>query len=209
VWEELQTGTNFDGLIETCGFEGIMVLSAPVTKDLVGNNIAEIAEKKKIDPFNVLCDIIVENNGGAFAGYFFRCEDEMTQNFAKSYVMGGTDGTVETEQLQIFHPRISGTFPRLIRKYVKEQKIVSIEEAVHKLSCMPADMAGLKTKGLIIEGYDADIAIFDLDKLTDHADYLNPKKRNKGMKYVIINGVIAVQDDRFTGRHAGKVLRRM
>jgi len=108
----------------------------------------------------------------------------------------------------LFRPRGSGTFPRLIRKYVKEQKIISIEEAVHKLSCLPADMAGLKTKGLIKEGYDADLAIFDLDRLTDHADYINPGAKNEGMKYVIINGMVAVQDDCFTGIHAGRVLRR-
>jgi len=69
-------------------------------------------------------------------------------------------------------------------------------------------MAGLKTKGLIKKGYDADIAIFDLNTLMDHADYVNPKAKNEGMKTVIVNGIIAVQNDRFTGRYAGKVLRR-
>jgi N-acyl-D-amino-acid deacylase len=81
---------------------------------------------------------------------------------------------------------------------------VSIEEAAHRLSYLPADMAGLKTRGLIKEGYDTDIAVFDWERLTGHADYLNPKAKNDGMINVIVNGRIAFENDSFTGTHAGK-----
>ena len=95
----------------------------------------------------------------------------------------------------------------MIREFVSERKIVRLEEAVHKLSYLPADMFGLKTKGLLREGYDADVVIFDPGTLTDHADYLDPGAKNEGMKYVLVNGQLAVKDDRFTGRHAGKVIK--
>jgi len=209
VWEELKTGTGFENFIEYCGFEGIMVLSAPFSKDLVSRNVAEIAAERKSDPFDILCDIIVENNGGAISGYFQRDDDQMALQFAQPYVVGGTDGGIESESFPLFHPRHIGTFPKLIRKFVREQKVVTIEEAAYKLSYLPAEMAGMKSKGLIKEGYDADIAIFDLDTLKDQADYIHPKAKNEGMKYVIVNGAIAVQDDRFTGIHAGRLHRRV
>jgi N-acyl-D-aspartate/D-glutamate deacylase len=209
VWRELQTGTGFENLIEYCGFEGIKIFgAAEASKDLIGKSIAEIAEERSTDPFDTVCDIIVENNGGVRAGYFMREEAQPAIIIAEPFVMGGTDGSIESDILPGGHPRSIGAFPQMIRKYVREQAVVSIEEAVHKFSWMPADMAGLKNKGLIREGYDADIAIFDAETLTDHADFGDPEAKNEGMKYVIVNGVIAVENDRFTGRHAGKVLRR-
>ena len=208
VWEELQIGSGFENLIEYCGFDGIMLLTAPVTKELIGKMVTEIAEERRKSPFDTFCDLIMENKGGAMAGYFFRKEEHTTEMFKQPYVMGGTDGGIESSIFPMFHPRHMGTFPQLIRKFVKEQRIFTIEEAVHKLSYIPADMAGLKTKGLIKEDYDADIAIFDLEKLTDHADYINPKAKNEGMKNVIVNGRVVVENDDFIRIHVGKVLRK-
>ena len=208
VKKELLTGKGFENFVDQCGFEGIMILTAAVTRELVGQNIADIARDRAADPFDVLFDIIVENNCGVLAGYISRCPEELIQSFSKPYMMGGTDGAIDSDVLSLAHPRYSGTFPRFIKRYVRERKLVSIEEAVHKLSYLPADMAGLKTKGLIRQGYDADLAIFDLDRLTDHADYINPAGKNEGMKYVIVNGEVAVQDDRFTGIHAGRFIKK-
>ncbi|RLE35157.1 MAG: D-aminoacylase [Acidobacteria bacterium] len=208
VWRELQTGSGFENLIEYCGFDGVKIFGAAITEELKGKSIAEIAEERSTQPFDTICDIIVENAGDVRAGYFMREEAQVARLFALPYVMGCTDGSIKSEFLPAGHPRDTGSFPQLIRKFVREKKIVSIEEAIHKLTYLPADMTGLKGKGLIEEGYDADIAIFDLETLTDHADYLYPEAKNEGMKYVIVNGSIAVQDDQFTGVFSGKVLRK-
>jgi len=208
IIQELETGTGFENLIKYCGFNGITVVSAPVTTELIGKNIAEIAEASNSDPFDTFCDTIIKNQGNVSAAFFVRSEDHIAQQFLKPYMMGGTDGGIDAASYPSAHPRHTGTFPQLIRKFVREQKIVSIEEAAHKFSYLPAELAGFKNKGLIKQGFDADIAIFDLDTLTDHADYLNPKAKNEGMKYVIVNGVVAVENDRFTGKFNGKLLRR-
>lgn len=208
VWQELQTGTGFENLIEYCGFGGVKIFGAAITVELTGKSIAEIAVERSTQAFDTICDIIVENDGDVRAGYFMREEDQVTRLFALPYVMGCTDGAIESDLFPAGHPRNTGSFPQMMRKFVREKKLVTIEEAIHKFTYLPADMAGLKTKGLIKEGYDADIAIFDLETLTDHADYINPTAKNEGMKYVIVNASIAVQDDQFTGVFAGKVLRK-
>jgi len=208
VWEELQADTGFENLIEYCGFDGIRILGAITTKEVVGKSLAEIARERSTAPFDTLCDILVENNGKVRAGYFIRDEAQLARIFSRPYVMGGTDGSIESEILPGGHPRSIGTFPRLIRKFVREEKTLGIEEAVRKLTFLAADTAGLERKGLIKDGFDADIVVFDLERLTDHADFANPTAKNEGMKCVIVNGSIAVEDDHCTGVNAGKVLRR-
>ena len=106
VRDELKTGTGFENIIDYCGYDGIMVLQVPTTTDLIGHNIAGIAEQRKADPFDVFCDIIVKNNGGGLAGYFMRREDHPAIQFAKPYVMGGTDGGSSRSLFHCFTPDI-------------------------------------------------------------------------------------------------------
>ena len=106
------------------------------------------------------------------------------------------------------HPRAYGTFPRVLGRYVRDEKLLTIEEAVRKMTSMPASKLGLRDRGLIMEGCAADIVIFDPDTIQDKATFENPHQYSEGIQYVIVNGQIVVERGKQTGLRPGKVLSR-
>jgi N-acyl-D-aspartate/D-glutamate deacylase len=106
------------------------------------------------------------------------------------------------------HPRLYGAFPRFIAKMVREEKAISLETAIAKMTSKPAEIFGITNKGRLAKGYDADINIFDLDRIRDTATYTEPVSLAEGFCRVIVNGRTAVRDDTLTGAKAGRFLRR-
>ncbi len=118
----------------------------------------------------------------------------------------GSDGLTRSWK-EKGHPRASGTFPHVITYFVKEKKILTLEEAVNKMTGRTAEYLRIKNKGLIKEGYDADLVIFDYDKLQDTATYSNSNSITEGIDSVYVNGVLVYKDKQFTGAAPGKMLR--
>lgn len=106
------------------------------------------------------------------------------------------------------HPRWTGTFPRLIGKYVREEKLISLEEAIRKITSYPAQRIGLFDRGQLRPGMAADITVFDFDTITDRSTYENPLVDPEGIRYVFVNGESVVENGQHTGSRTGKVLRR-
>jgi len=106
------------------------------------------------------------------------------------------------------HPRMFGTFPRVLGKYVREEKILTIETAIRKMTSFPAAIIGLSQKGIIKESFDADIVIFDQESIKDRATYNNPMQYPEGIKHVIVNGKLVVENGIINGNRAGKILRK-
>ena len=106
------------------------------------------------------------------------------------------------------HPRMFGTNIRILTKYAREEKILSLEQAIRKMTSFPAEKFSIKGKGLILEGYDSDFVIFNLEKLKDNATYENPKRSPDGIGYVFVAGEMAVCNGKYTGSHSGKLLRK-
>ncbi len=104
------------------------------------------------------------------------------------------------------HPRAYGTFPRILGKYVREEKVISLEDAIRKMTSLPAARLGLKKRGLIKEGFAADLVMFDPKKIIDKATYTNPHQFPEGIEYVIVNGEIVVRKGKHTGIKPGKSL---
>jgi len=104
------------------------------------------------------------------------------------------------------HPRLYGTFPRMLEKYVKEKKILSIEKAVKKMTYLPAQRMNIKDRGLIKEGYKADLLLFELEKIRETSTYINPTGFGKGFDYVLVNGKIAVENDKISNVNCGKCI---
>lgn len=207
VKEELFNQTeNYENLIVYCGFDGMQILNSPI-KSIIGKTITQIAEERKKDEFETFCDLIIESNGGSFCAFFMRNDKDIDKVFKHPVVMGGTDGGIESKTFPMFHPRHMGTFPKLLKDLVIEKKLVTLEEGIMKFCKLPAETAKLETKGLLKKGYDADVLVFDLESINYTSDYFNPKGKNKGFKYVIVNGQIAVTDDNFTGVYNGRLLR--
>ncbi|MBW2370446.1 MAG: amidohydrolase family protein, partial [Deltaproteobacteria bacterium] len=207
VKEELFNQTeDFENLALYCGFDGMQIIHSP-DDAIRGKTVAQIAEARGKDAFETFCDLIIETNGSAFCAYHMRRDTDIDAVFKHPMIMGGTDGGVDSPTFPVMHPRHFGTFPKLIKELVREKQLVTLEEAIRKFCSLPAETGKLATKGLLKEGYDADLLIFDYDQMDHSADYFNPRGKNTGFKYVFVNGEIAVSDDVFTGVLNGRVLR--
>jgi N-acyl-D-aspartate/D-glutamate deacylase len=125
---------------------------------------------------------------------------------ANPLVMIASDGILENGK---GHPRAAGTFCRVLGRYVREQHALSLMQAIKKMTVMPADRLGIKSKGRITPGADADLAIFDAARVTDHATFDNPAQYSEGMEYILVNGAPVVEKGKLlTGAFPGKGLRR-
>lgn len=203
----MSSEADFENLIYGCGLDGVLILDARITKDLSGKTIAQIAKELNKDPYDTIFDLIIDNKGEVEAAYFMMDDEDIERIMKHKFVMGGTDSAHVSEKIPAGHPRFTGTFVKILSKYVRDKGIVELEEGIRKLTSLPADIAELKTKGLLKEGYDADIVIFDYENLKANSDFTNPSAPNEGIKYVLVNGKVAVKNDAVTGICAGKVIR--
>ena len=147
-------------------------------------------------------------NGGASC--IFHAMDELdVENIMKHpYTMIASDGRLSEPGVGHPHPRAYGTFPRVLGHYVREKKIISLAEAIYKMTLLPAESFGLKKRGVLKEGYKADLTIFDEKTVTDKSTFVSPHQYPEGISYVIINGQLAIEDGVFKGIKAGEVLRK-
>ncbi len=174
-----------------------MLITGGRDPGLRGRTLAEIAEERGEDPVETAIDVI--RAGGASIGSFNMNEDDIAAFMTADFVMTGSDGSDG-------HPRKFGTYPRKIRKYVLEDGTLSLERMIHVSSAMPARVFGLEDRGTIREGAYADVAVFDLDEVRDIATFLDPTALASGMRYVFVNGQLAIDAGEATGRLAGRIL---
>jgi N-acyl-D-amino-acid deacylase len=178
-----------------------------------GKNLTEIAHAKASDEFTVLFDLLLEEEGEAMIILFFMHEDDVQQVMRHPLQMIGSDSwSVAPEGVLSRgkpHPRFYGTYPRILGKYVREQNVLPLQDAIRRMTAFPATRFGLKDRGLISEGMWADITIFNPVTIVDHASYEAPHQYPIGIEYVIVNGSLAVDQGKLTGLRAGQVLRRV
>ena len=185
-----------------------MVTRCPGCPEYEGLRVPEIAEKMGTDEFTAAMEVIRRTKDEASACFFSMCEADVETVIAHPRVMICTDSGVTTPASTMYHPRLRGSFPRALGRYVREKKITSLPEMIRKMTAMPAAVYGLKNKGLIQEGFDADICIFDPDVIIDRAEYANPHLHAEGLDYVIVGGKIAVKNAVATGELGGTMLYR-
>jgi len=208
IIDEINNTDNWENFVHhTDGPQGIMILDTPVTPQYDGKNLAEVGKIMGKDPLEAAFDIIIENKGSDNVCFFIVDEEDIKFVLKNPVVMVGSDSFPAEPGAKV-HPRTNGTFARILGRYVREEGILTLEEAVRKITSFPANRLGIKEKGLIREGMDADLVIFDPDTIIDRADYEDPLKEPVGVSYVIVNGQIAVDKGEFTGKVAGKVIRR-
>jgi N-acyl-D-aspartate/D-glutamate deacylase len=177
-----------------------------------GRKISEIAKIKGKHPCEFVLDLLAEEEAQVTAIFFTMDERNLRRILVKPYTMIGSDsasrptyGVLATERV---HPRCFGTFPRVLRKYVLEERILGIEEAIYKMTWQPIRLLGIEDRGVVEEGKYADLTIFDENTLHDRATYQFPYRYPAGVKYVILNGTLVIDDGVHTGVFAGKVLRK-
>ncbi len=177
--------------------------------DYVGKNLKEILVSQGKEPtVDCAADLIIdiENNGGA-GGVFFQMDEQDVEALMRlPYNMHASDGGVQEMGKGVPHPRNYGTFPRVIARFVREKGILTLEEAIRKMTSLPAQTFRLKNRGMIKEGLFADIVIFDRETFLDKATYSEPHQYGQGFAYVIVNGEIVAEDGQHTGKLPGMIL---
>ena len=182
-----------------------MIASCPAFKEYEGLTLQRIAEIRNEHPIDAVHNIIRAGKGVGGGCYFTMCEEDVEYIIKHPRVMICTDSGVKGNATYC-HPRLRASFPRALGEYARNRGIVSIPEMIRKMTSMPAHVYKLEGKGVIAEGMDADICIFDADKIIDRADFKNCFEKNEGLSYVIVDGKIVVEDGVYNGTRAGKVI---
>ncbi len=185
----------------------IMVSSCTKMPQIQGKRISEIAEEWGKSHYDTAFDILCETNISCNVCSFSMCEEDVETVMKHPRAMICTDSGV-ARKLTSYHPRLRGSFPRVLGRYVRERGVTTLHEMIRKMTAMPAAVYGLTSKGLLAEGMDADICIFDADAILDHADFVDPTKRAEGLNYVLVAGEIVAENAVYTGARPGKLLLR-
>lgn len=195
------------------GAEGVLVSSVnhPELKAYEGKRLAEVARERGEDPLEALFDVLVADQAQTGAIYFLMSEEDMQAALQQPWTSIGTDyPEVRTEgPLSTWtpHPRAYGSFPRILGRYVREQKLLTLEEAIRKMTSLAAQRVGLGERGLLRPGYYADIVLFDPEGIRDLATFEQPAQYSLGVQYVIVNGRLVLDRGQMTGALPGRVLR--
>ncbi len=180
-------------------------------KPLTGMTLAEVAEMRGTPPEEVAMDLVIEDGSRVGCVYFTMSEENVRKKLAQPWVSIGSDaGSLASEGVFLKsnpHPRAYGTFARVLGKYVREARVISLEEAVRKMTSLPAGNLKIKRRGLLKPGYYADVVVFDADEIVDHATFDEPHQYATGVIHVFVNGTQVLRDGEHTGAKPGRVVR--
>jgi N-acyl-D-amino-acid deacylase len=177
-----------------------------------GRSIASLASESGRAPIDVVCDLLTADEGATFVTVCSIEESDLQVLLSSAAVLVGSDGRAVARDSVTGqgrpHPRFYGTFPRVLGRYVRELGLLSLPEAIRKMTGGPAEIVGLADRGFLREGYRADITVFDPATIIDHATYEDPHRYPSGISTVIVNGIVVVESGQHTGALPGRVLRR-
>ena len=173
----------------------------------VGKRLDEIARMRGTDAYDAAFDLIRDSGNACSACFFTMCEEDVETVLRHPRAMICTDSAVAGNSLA-YHPRLRGSFPRVLGRYVRERQVTTLEEMIRKMTSLPAQVYDLQGKGVIAEGYDADLCIFDKDTIIDRAEYAACHQRAEGLRYVIVNGEIVVENAVYNGKRCAKMMLR-
>jgi len=180
-------------------------------KPLTGKTLAEIAKMRGKSPEETAMDLIVEDDSRIATVYFSQSEENLRKKIALPWVSFCSDSASLAPEGVFLksstHPRAYGSFARLLAKFVREGKLITLQEAIRKLAALPADNLKLDRRGRLRENYFADVVVFDPEKIQDHATYENPHQYATGMIHVFVNGVQVLKDGTHTGAKPGRFVR--
>lgn len=196
---------SWDNSMYYVGLENFMIVRAKETPWVVGKTYAQAAAELGMEPFDGLVHLLKANHGNICECRFSMCEENVEMILRNPRCMVGSDGIYMPGDLSA-HPRAFGTFPRYIGRYIREKQILTREEGIHRITGMPARRYGLNGKGFLRAGYDADLVLFDFEKIIDRADFLDPFRLNEGIHQVYVAGELAVEDNESTGVRNGRYL---
>lgn len=215
IRREVESNTEgWENLLAGAGFEGIQIASLPLDADQtpLGKRLSEIAAERREDPWDTLFRILSDTGGRVGALYHMMSEEDIRTAMARGFVTIGTDAPALRPEGELGrgqpHPRAYGTFPRVLGRYVREQKVIDVREAVRRMTSLAAAQYNIRLRGIIRQGYYADLVVFDPARVIDRATFEKPHQYPVGIDYVIVNGVITITPQGHTGARAGRRLLR-
>ena len=203
-WENIYLGSG--------GGSGILIGSVvnPELEALQGKRVSQVAEEQHKDPLDAVFDLLLADRGQTGAIYFMMSEPDLRAAMRAPFVSFCTDSGARALDGPLSraksHPRGWGSYPRILGRYVRDEHQLTLEQAIHKMTGMPAKRVGLRERGLLREGFYADLTIFDPKRVIDRATFETPNQYPEGINYVIVNGQVSVDEGKRTPALAGKVL---
>jgi dihydroorotase/N-acyl-D-amino-acid deacylase len=198
---------------EIKGPDDIMITAVqnPELKKFQGKRLTEVAKVMGKDPIDTLFDLLIEDKGFTSVAVFGMSEPDVSLALQQPWVSVDNDSSGTSPEGILGeehpHPRAYGTFPRILRKYVREEKKLSLEDAIRKFSALPAQRMRLTDRGVLKQGMWADVVVFDPDKVRDVATFDDPNRLSEGMEFVLVNGTPVIENRKMTAALPGKVLR--
>lgn len=191
IKNELEESKDFENWVYNCGWENIIVSSvgSDKNKNCEGKSVSEIAELRETDSADAALDLLIEEKGNITMVVHWGFEEDMESAMESSYHIVGSDSIFGGKP----HPRLSGTQPRILSRYVREKGILRLEEAIHHMTGSPAQLLRLDKRGILQKDYWADVVVFDADEISDKSTYEEPNNDPVGINYVIVNGKICVE----------------
>jgi N-acyl-D-amino-acid deacylase len=214
IAEAIRTPTNdWENLYLLAGSPDRILLASFKTerlKPLTGKTLAEVAKMRGKDPVETIMDLVLEDRSRIGTIYFLMSEENIKKQIRQPWVSFGSDAaSIAPEGVYLkssAHPRAYGNFARLLGKYVREEKVISLAEAVRRLSGLPATNLGLEQRGFLKPGMFADVVVFDPETIADRATFANPHQYAVGVRHVFVNGVQVLKDGEHTGAKPGRAL---
>jgi N-acyl-D-amino-acid deacylase len=196
--------------VDMLGWHNFTIVNAKQNKSLIGKILSDLAEEQQRDAFDIAADLYIQEGANIKISLAAMNEQDMKLAMKQDWLMISSDGNSITGYLRgAAHPRNYGSFPRVFRKYVREDKILTLEQAVRKMTSLPAQFLRFKDRGLLVPGHKADIVIFVQDEIRDNATYINPFQFSTGIEYVLINGKTSIDNGEYNKSLNGKVLLHM
>ena len=203
-WENLYLAAGSPDKIVLTGFKSEKL------KPLTGKTLGEVAKMRSKDPIETIMDLISEDESRIDAMYFLMSEENVRKELAKPWISFGSDEASQAPEGVFLkshpHPRAYGNFARVLGKYARDEKVLTLPEAVRRLSALPASNLGLDHRGFIREGMFADVVVFDPATIADRATFDKPHQYAVGMKHVFVNGVQVLKDGEHTGAKPGRAV---
>lgn len=204
-WENLYFSAGSPDNLLLVGFQN------PELRKYTGKTLTEVAEARGTDPEDTIIDLVIEDGSRVGTVYFLMSEENVQRQIQLPYMTFGSDEEAPATEGVFLesnsHPRAYGNVARLLGKYVREEQLIPLEEAVHKLTALPAEHLKLRRRGRLQAGYFADVVVFDPDSVQDHATFAEPHQYATGVRHVFVNGQQVIQDGEHTGATPGRVVR--
>jgi N-acyl-D-amino-acid deacylase len=210
IRRDIEAPETGQGLLDRVGWENVMVASCARRKDAEGKRISEIAAGQEMDPIDAALELIIAEGGKGYMILFQLDERDLRRALAHPAVMIGSDGSALAPYGELAvgkpHPRSYGTFPRVLGEYAREQRVLTLPQAIHKMTALPARRLGLKDRGVLAVGARADLVVFDARRVADRATYQEPHQYPTGIEHVLVNGRFVIKDGQHTGSLPGRLL---